>query len=254
MQLDADLVRKAVENKIAIPLGLSVAEAALGIIRIINNMALAIRSNPVARGIDPREGRDRAGGAGHRRGRQPAEKRSELRAHRCGDLRPVGVGCSGSCCAGLLRDLQATGVEVLEAIAPDKLDRRRRGKNDNDDGAAHSHAAQLPLTAGDNRDRLKSKASFAALCGARPVPAASGKTVRHRLNRGGDRAANSAIHIIATGRRRLDPRSQDYVARRIAAALSKLEAIACLKRSIAREVFGIITRRQREINQSQIAA
>lgn len=88
----------------------------------------------------------------------------------------------------------------------------------------------------------------------RRLPASSGKTVRHRLNRGGDRAANSAIHIIAIGRLRLDPRSQDYVAKRIAAGNSKLEAIRCLKRYIAREVFGIIMRRYREINQSQIAA
>ena len=105
-----------------------------------------------------------------------------------------------------------------------------------------------------NLDRLKSEASFAALCGVSPAPASSGKTVRHRLNRGGDRAANSAIHIIAIGRLRLDARTQDYMARRIAAGNSKLEAIRCLKRYIAREVFGIIMRRHREINQSQIAA
>lgn len=61
-------------------------------------------------------------------------------------------------------------------------------------------------------------------------------------------------HIIAIGRLRLDSRSQDYVAKRIAAGHSKLEAIRCLKRYIAREVFGIIMRRHREINQSQIAA
>ncbi len=74
------------------------------------------------------------------------------------------------------------------------------------------------------------------------------------MNRGGDRAENSAIHIIVIGRLRLDARSQDYMARRIAAGNLKLEAIRCLKRDIAREVFGIIMRRHREINQSQIAA
>ena len=86
------------------------------------------------------------------------------------------------------------------------------------------------------------------------VPASSGKTVRHRLNRGGDRAANSAIHIIAIGRLRLDPRTQAYVAKRIAAGNSKLQAIRSLKRYIAREVFSIIMRRQKQINQTQIAA
>lgn len=61
-------------------------------------------------------------------------------------------------------------------------------------------AAQLLLTAGDNSDRLQSEAGFAALCGASPLPASSGKVTRHRLNRGRDRAANSALHIIAIGR------------------------------------------------------
>ena len=89
----------------------------------------------------------------------------------------------------------------------------------------HNSAAQLLLTAGDNPERLKSEASFAALCGVSPVPASSGKTVRHRLNRGGDRAANSALHIIAVGRLRTDERTKAYVARRVAEGHSKLEAI-----------------------------
>ena len=63
---------------------------------------------------------------------------------------------------------------------------------------------RMILTAGDNPERLRSEASFASLCGVSPVPASSGKTVRHRLNRGGDRAANSALHIIAIGRLRTD--------------------------------------------------
>lgn len=293
-----------------------------------------------------------------------------------GDLQRVGIECSGSYGAGLLRYLQTAGVEVLEVVtAPDKNDRRRRGKNDDFEAESAAHAAfakrhtvtprsrdgmveslrvlrvcrktaiqarrislqmiqttivcapdrlrdplrqmtrmqlirtlaawrpdltayrqveeayrislkslarrylelhdeiadlddmieaivkdlapelleqtaiglnsaaQLLLTAGDNPERLKSEASFAALCGVNPVPASSGKTVRHRLNRGGDRAANSAIHIIAIGRLRLDPRTQAYVEKRIAAGNSKLEAIRSLKRYIAREVFGIIMRR-----------
>jgi len=303
-----------------------------------------------------------------------------------GDLQRVGIECSGSYGAGLLRYMQAAGVHVLEVTSPDKQDRRRRGKNDDFDAESAAHAAfaqrhavtprsrdgmveslrvlrvcrktavqakrialqmiqttivcapdkirdplrqmtrmqlirtlaawrpdltayrvvdeayrialkslarrylelhdeiadlddmieaivkdlapellqktaigfnsaaQLLVTAGDNPERLKSEASFAALCGVSPVPASSGKTVRHRLNRGGDRAANSAIHIIAIGRLRLDPRTQAYIAKRIAAGNSKLEAIRSLKRYIAREVFGIIMRRQKQINQAQIAA
>ena len=105
-----------------------------------------------------------------------------------------------------------------------------------------------------NPKRLHSEAGFAALCGVSPVPASSGKTTRHRLNRGGDRAANSALHIIAIGRLRTDPRTKTYMAKRMAEGHSKLEAIRCLKRYIAREVFTLIGQRQREINQARITA
>ena len=74
-------------------------------------------------------------------------------------------------------------------------------------------AAQLLITAGENSDRLHSEAAFAALCGASPIPASSGKTNRHRLNRGGDRQANSALHHIALSRISFDPRTRAYVAR-----------------------------------------
>ena len=134
---------------------------------------------------------------------------------------------------------------IVQELAPDLIARNSIG---------HNSAAQLLRTAGDDPGRLKSEASFAALCGVSPVPASSGKTVRHRLNRGGDRAANSALHIIAIGRLRTDERTKAYVARRIAEGHSKLEAIRVLKRYIAREVFGIIMRRQKHINTTRIAA
>lgn len=128
---------------------------------------------------------------------------------------------------------------IVTDLTPELMARNAIGLNS---------AAQLLLTAGDNPERLKSEASFAALCGVSPVPASSGKTTRHRLNRGGDRAANSAIHIIAIGRLWLDPRTQEYAARRVAQGHSKLEAIRCLKRYIACEVLGIIVRRHKQIN------
>lgn len=117
----------------------------------------------------------------------------------------------------------------------------------------YQSASQLLITAGDNPSRLKSEASFAALCGASPIPASSGQTNRHRLNRGGDRAANSALHIIAIGRLRTEQRTRDYMEKRQADGLSKLEAIRCLKRYIAREVYFILRNRNRAINQTQIA-
>ena len=75
-------------------------------------------------------------------------------------------------------------------------------------------AATLLVTAGDNPDRLRTEASFAALCGASPVDASSGKQHRHRLNRGGDRQANSALWRIVFTRMTTDPRTKAYVARR----------------------------------------
>ena len=73
-------------------------------------------------------------------------------------------------------------------------------------------AAQLLATAGDNPDRISSEAAFAMLCGAAPIPASSGKTNRHRLNRGGDRNANCALHQIAINRLATDPATQAYAA------------------------------------------
>lgn len=143
-----------------------------------------------------------------------------------------------------IADLDVMIGAIVDELAPSLVARNSIG---------HESAAQLLLTAGDNFERIQSEASFAALCGVSPVPASSGKVTRHRLNRGGDRAANSALHIIAIGRLRTDPRTKDYVARRIAEGHSKLEAIRCLKRYIAREVYTLIRQRGREINQTRIA-
>ena len=95
-----------------------------------------------------------------------------------------------------IADLDAMIAAIVDELAPALVTRNSIG---------HASAAQLLLTAGDNSERLHSEASFAALCGVSPVPASSGKTTRHRLNRGGDRAANSALHIIAIGRLRTEP-------------------------------------------------
>ena len=98
-------------------------------------------------------------------------------------------------------------------------------------------AGEFLVTAGDNPSRLGSEASFAMLCGASPLPASSGKTTRHRLNRGGDRQANSGLHMVVVSRMRIDERTKAYVARRLREGLSKREIMRCLKRYVAREVF-----------------
>lgn len=109
-------------------------------------------------------------------------------------------------------------------------------------GVGTETAAQLLITAGDNPERLTSEASFAHLCAAAPVPASSGRTNRHRLNRGGDRRANHALHMIALVHMRYDQRTQNYVARRTAEGMSKKDILRCLKRFIAREVYKHLTR------------
>ena len=144
---------------------------------------------------------------------------------------------------------EIANLDVMIAAIVDELAANLIARN----SIGHIGAAQLLLTAGDNPERLRSEASFASLCGVSPVPASSGKTVRHRLNRGGDRAANSALHIIAIGRLRTDQRTKDYIARRIAEGHSKLDAIRALKRYLAREVFTLITQRRKEINATRIA-
>ena len=101
-------------------------------------------------------------------------------------------------------------------------------------------AAQLLVTAGDNPDRLHSQAAFAARCGVSPVEQSSGKTQRHRLNRGGDRAANSALWVIANNRLMHDPQTRAYAARRTATGASRKEILRLLKRYIARQVFAEI--------------
>ena len=104
-------------------------------------------------------------------------------------------------------------------------------------GVGPETAGQLLTTAGDNPDRLHNEAAFAHLTGAAPIPASSGRTNRHRLNRGGDRAANRALYAIVLTRLACDQRTQRYLQRRTAEGLSNKEIIRCLKRYVAREVY-----------------
>lgn len=103
-------------------------------------------------------------------------------------------------------------------------------------------AARLIMAAGSNPGRMKSEAAFSMLCGTSPIPASSGKTNgRHRLNRGGDRQANRAIHEIARARMASDGRTRGYIARKVSEGMSKKEAARCLCRFIAREMFKRMT-------------
>jgi transposase len=116
-------------------------------------------------------------------------------------------------------------------------------------GVGTDVAGQLLVTAGENHDRLASEAAFAMLCGVAPIPASSGKTTRHRLNRGGDRQANAVLYRVVLCRLRWNPRTRAYAERRTKEGLSKKEIIRCLKRYVARELYQLIT-----TNDLQLAA
>jgi len=104
-------------------------------------------------------------------------------------------------------------------------------------GVGPNTAALLLIAAGDHPGRLRSEAAWAHLCGAAPIPASSGKTVRHRLNPGGDRQANHALWRIVFTRLGSHPATRAYAERRTAEGKSKAEIIRCLKRYVAREVY-----------------
>ncbi|MFD7593873.1 IS110 family transposase, partial [Kitasatospora sp. NPDC059812] len=135
-----------------------------------------------------------------------------------------------------LTDEHDTLTRTLDALVTD-LNPGLRATH----GVGPDTAAQLLITAGGNPDRLRGEASFAALCGAAPVPASSGRTNRHRLSRGGDRAANAALYRIALCRMSSDRRTRDHVARQSEAGRTKKEIIRLLKRAIAREIFRCLT-------------
>ena len=128
--------------------------------------------------------------------------------------------------------LIATNEFAVREVAPERISLPAIGTD---------HAGTLLLVAGDNPERLGSEASFASLCGVSPIEASSGKVVRHRLNRGGNRDANRALHMICMVRMGHDQRTREYVARRTQEGKSKnREILRCLKRYVAREVYRVL--------------
>lgn len=128
-------------------------------------------------------------------------------------------------------ELEAAIKPLADETCPQLLELR---------GVGYDVAAQLVATMGDNAERIRSGASFAALCGVSPVDASSGNQQRHRLNRGGDRQANRVIHVVAISRCRTDERTKAYMARKRAQGKSTKEALRCLKRMIVRELYGVL--------------
>jgi transposase len=117
-------------------------------------------------------------------------------------------------------------------------------------GVGTQSASQLLITAGENIERLRGEAAFARICGAAPIEASSGRTKRHRLDFGGDRQANRALHMIAVVRLRHCQRTQAYAKRRAAEGLGKRDILRCLKRYIARETYQTLRHDLEAINQT----
>jgi transposase len=122
--------------------------------------------------------------------------------------------------------------QLLDTIAKPMLERH---------GVGYETTGTLLCAAGDNPERLHTEAGYAALCGSSPVRVSSGKTNRHRLNRAGDRQANSALWTIVMVRiRSKHAPTIAYIERRTAQGLTKRDAIRCLKRYVAREIYNDI--------------
>ena len=130
-----------------------------------------------------------------------------------------------------IKELAAALDELVAQTAPQLVGRY---------GVGTDSAAALLIAAGDNPERLRSDAAFSSLCGASPVEASSGKTIRHRVNRGGNRDANAALHRIVLVRLRWDAPTRAYVERRTKEGRTKREIMRCLKRYVAREVYKVL--------------
>ncbi|MBB5471753.1 transposase [Cellulomonas hominis] len=128
---------------------------------------------------------------------------------------------------GEARDHETAIGEIVRSWRPDLLTQP---------GIGALTAAQV-LIAWSHPGRIRSEAAFAMLAGTAPIPASSGMTIRHRLNRSGDRQLNRALHVIALSRARYDQRTRDYIDRRRAQGKTDREIRRCLKRYIARDLF-----------------
>jgi len=130
-----------------------------------------------------------------------------------------------------IKDLEAELGELVALIAPRLMAQHSVGRET---------AAKLVCLAGDNPDRLRSQAAFAALCGVSPVEASTGKIKRHRLNRGGDRQANNALYTIAMVRMQHHPETKAYVERRTTEGKTRREIRRCLMRNLARRLYPLL--------------
>jgi len=174
---------------------------------------------------------------------QPLSKMALI--ERCAGLRPGPVNTPVSASKHVLRSLarrwqdlhaevrthEALLEELVRELAPQLLETF---------GIATDTAAEMLIVAGDNPERIRTEAAWAKLCGVAPIPASSGTTTRHRLNRGGHRQANAALYRTVIVRMRFHEPTIAYVERRLAEGRTKAEIIRCLKRFLAREIWALM--------------
>ena len=166
-------------------------------------------------------------------------------ATRCKSFRPGRLGDPAAAAKYTLRSLACRYLQLDREIRNlqvelERLTRMAAPGLVNIFGVGPDTAAALLISACSNPGRIHSEAAFAALCGVNPIPASSGKTNRHRLNRGGDRQANAALYRVVLVRLSHDLRTREYMHRRTGEGMSKTEVIRCLKRYVAREVFSAL--------------
>jgi transposase len=165
-------------------------------------------------------------GLGRRRGPRDASREHAVRQ---AEIRRIALAVRDARRALLANRAQLQAI--VDDLAPGLTDRR---------GVGPVSAAQA-IVSFSHPGRCRNEAAFATLAGTSPLPASSGRTVRHRLNQGGDRALNRAIHTIAATRMRCCPTTRAYVARRSAEGKTDKEIRRCLKRYIARQLYRALT-------------
>lgn len=161
---------------------------------------------------------------------------------RCAGLRPGSIASPSASAKHALRALANRWLELDTEIKTHSkllqvLTRQRIPELVEAFGIGTDTAAEMLIVSGDNPERIRSEAAFAKLCGACPIPASSGKTQRHRLNRGGHRQANAALYRVVIVRMRSHGPTLEYVKRRTAEGKTKAEIIRCLKRFLVREIY-----------------
>jgi transposase len=250
--IDAELAARAVLSGTA----RAVAKDTSGIVEAIRQLAVTRASALKARTAGLQQLDDLIITAPQQlRGELRAGRTLQARAALCRKLRPQAdrlhepAQAAKLALRSLARRIRALDHEISELDQQlERLVQTAAPRTVNLFGIGTQSASQLLITAGQNIQRLRSEAAFAKICGAAPIQASSGRSTRHRLDFGGDRQANRALHMIAVCRLRYCPRTQAYAAKRAAQGPNRREILRCLKRYIARQTYHALRADQEALN------